>query len=333
MKGICGVFGTCNGDRNRVCQNHSYGSPLQFGGIGSGTSFWNNFVALDQVRLNMQTILPHFIADTSMELFGLELSMPIMPASVSGVNSFGGEAVITESAFCEAVIKGSKQAGTIGWRGDTYTYSHDQTPGLDAIEHAEGWGIKICKPRAQEDIIHFYKHAERIGAKAVGIDVDGAYSHAMTRHHKAVFHKSVDDLKELRQATSLPFIIKGIMGPFEAQTAVEAGADAIVVSNHGGRVLDYTPGTAEVLPRIVSEVGNQVKVLVDGGVRTGFDVLKMLALGADAVLIGRDIVRAAVGGGSEGVRLQLEYLQKTLLQAMSMTGVAELKKITKQILL
>jgi 4-hydroxymandelate oxidase len=90
----------------------------------------------------------------------------------------------------------------------------------------------------------------------------------------------------------------------DAVAALNAGADAIVVSNHGGRILDHTPGTADILPEIVSAVKGKALILVDGGLRTGYDVLKMLALGADGVLIGRDIIRAAVGGGKEGVAFQ-----------------------------
>ncbi|GAJ04034.1 unnamed protein product, partial [marine sediment metagenome] len=102
----------------------------------------------------------------------------------------------------------------------------------------------------------------------------------------------------------------------DANKAKDAGAAAIVVSNHGGRVLDHTPGTVEVLPEIVAELEGKIRIIIDGGFRTGYDVLKALALGAESVLIGRDIVRAAVGAGVEGVRVQMEHLQKTLAKAM-----------------
>ncbi|MHC4293356.1 MAG: alpha-hydroxy-acid oxidizing protein, partial [Planctomycetota bacterium] len=142
------------------------------------------------------------------------------------------------------------------------------------------------------------------------------------------------DIRELVAATSLPVVIKGIMCAEDAVMAAEAGAAAIVVSNHGGRVLDSTPGTADVLPEIAKAVSaSQVMVMVDGGIRTGYDVLKMLALGAKAVLVGRDIVRAAVGAAGDGVRLQMEYLQKTLAKAMLMTGCASLSQVSSDIVL
>ncbi len=97
-------------------------------------------------------------------------------------------------------------------------------------------------------------------------------------------------------------------------------------------MLDSTPGTAEVLPLIREQVGDKVILTVDGGVRTGYDVLKMLALGADAVLLGRDIIRAAVGSGSLGVRMHLEHIQKTLKKAMFMTGTKDLSMADSRIL-
>ena len=333
LKGVCGVYKICDGDlMGRICQGQSYGRPIGIGGIGSGASFANNIKALAKIRLKMRLIGPHFEPDTSMTLFGKPITMPILGGSVSGVNSFGGENVITEKEFCKAVVIGCKEAGTIGFRGDTYTYSLDETPGLDAIQEAGGWGVKISKPREQSVMMEFFKRAEQIGCIAVGTDVEGCGSSIMAKYNKPVFRKSVEDIRELVSCTSLPFIVKGIMTVEDAEAAIDAGASVIIVSNHGGRVLDHTPGTAEVLPEIVDAVKGKITILADSGVRTGFDVLKMLALGADAVLIGRDIVRAAVGGGSEGVRIQMEYLQKILKRAMLMTGCPTLKEITPDIL-
>ncbi len=332
LKGICGVYRNCDGLDTRLCQGHSYGKPLGIGGVGSGSSFHNNFLALKKIKLKMRVIGPHFEPDTKFFFFGRALSMPIMGASVAGVNSFGGEEVITEKGFCRSVVFGCKEAKTVGWRGDSYSYSLENTWGIDAIAEANGWGVKIVKPRDQDLIIKFFKKAEVAGAIAVGTDIDGCGSYAMVKYDRPIYRKSVEDLEELVKSTSLPVIIKGIMCSEDALAAVEVGASAIVVSNHGGRVLDHTPGTADVLPDIVAEVEDKIMILADGGIRNGYDVLKMLALGADAVLIGRDLVRAAVGAGILGVRLQMEYLQKTLAKAMKMTGVKSLAEITPDIL-
>jgi len=332
LKGVCGVYRICDGEYSRLCQGQSYGRPIGIGGIGSGTSFFANYKALEKLRLKMRLIGPHFELDTTTSFLGKPISMPIMGASVSGVNSFGGEEVITEKEFCRAVVLGCKEVGTIGFRGDTYTYSLQNTPGLDAIDEAGGWGIKIFKPREQSILVQFFKMAEQTSVIAVGVDIDGCGSSIMPKHNKPVFRKSFDELRELISSTSLPFIIKGVMCVEDAVAATEVAASAIVVSNHGGRVLDHTPGTADVLPDIVAAVKGKITVLVDGGIRTGYDVLKMLALGADAVLVGRDLIRAAVGGGIEGVRVQMEYLQKTLQKAMLLTNCPTLKDITPEIL-
>ena len=332
LMGVCGVYKICDGDAMRICQGQSYGRPLGFGGIGSGASFNNNVLALKKLKLKMKTIGDHFEADTTYDFFGRELSMPIMGASIAGVNSFGGEKVISEKEFCRSVVLGCKDAGTIGWRGDTYTYSLDESYGIDAIAEAGGLGVKIVKPREQETIIEFFKKAEKAKSVAVGVDIDGCGSYAMTTHNKTVFKKNIDDLKELISSTTLPVIVKGIMSVEDAIVAKDAGAAAIVVSNHGGRVLDHTPGTVEVLPEVVAELEGKIRILIDGGFRTGYDVLKALALGAESVLIGRDIVRVAVGAGVEGVRIQMEHLQKTLTKAMKMTNCKDLNEVNKFIL-
>ena len=333
MKGKCGVFSICDGAPNKICQGNSYGKSIGFGGVGSGASFSNNVEALRKLNLKMRVIGDNYTPNTTYDFFGHKLAMPIMGASVTGVNSFGGDSVITEIEFCKATVLGAKQAGTIGWRGDTYTYDFDFMPCYDAICNlASGWGVKISKPRAQEVLKKVFKMYEDGKAIAVGTDVDGCGSTIMAAHNKPVFRKSPEDIKELVKSTKLPVIIKGIMSVEDAVAATEAGAKAIVISNHGGRVLDHTPGTADVLPPIVDELKGKVRIIVDGGIRTGYDVLKMLAIGAESVLIGRDIVRAAVGGGVDGVKVFLEFMQKTLAKAMRMTGVATLEEITRDLI-
>jgi 4-hydroxymandelate oxidase len=332
LKGICGVYKDCDGDPRRLCQGQSYGRALGIGGIGSGASFNNNFLALRKYKLKMKLIGEDFNPDTSYNFFGRELSMPIMAASVAGVNSFGGDRVISEDSFCRSVILGCRDAGTLGWRGDTYTYSLEDSYGLNAIAEAGGLGVKIVKPRDQGTIMQFFNKAEDIRCIAVGVDIDGCGSYAMAKHNEPVFKKSLEELKELVSSTTLPVIIKGIMSVEDALLAIEAGAAAIVVSNHGGRVLDHTPGTAEVLPNIVKEIKGKIKIIIDGGIRTGYDVLKMLALGAESVLIGRDIIRASVGGGIKGVQIHMEYMQQTLTKAMKMTNCKSLLEITPDIL-
>jgi 4-hydroxymandelate oxidase len=168
------------------------------------------------------------------------------------------------------------------------------------------------------------RQAEAAGAVAVGVDLDAAGILTMRAAGQLVGPKTVVQLKELVGCTRLPVVLKAIMCVEDALAAREAGAAAIVVSNHGGRVLDHTPGAADVLPGIARAVGADLTVLADGGVRSGGDVLKMLALGARAVLVGRPLAIAAVGAGVDGVRLALDQIRNELKVAMILTGCATL---------
>jgi isopentenyl diphosphate isomerase/L-lactate dehydrogenase-like FMN-dependent dehydrogenase len=145
--------------------------------------------------------------------------------------------------------------------------------------------------------------------------------------------KSLQELKEIISSTNLPFIIKGIMTSDEAELAAEAGAAAIVVSNHGGRVLDFTPGAADVLQEIADRVNGKMFIFADGGVRTGLDVLKLLALGADAVLIGRPLIVGAFGAGPDGVACILNKIREELFQAMILTGTGDVSQVSMDIII
>ena len=141
--------------------------------------------------------------------------------------------------------------------------------------------------------------------------------------------KSVEELKQIVSWAQRPFILKGIMTARGAEKALEAGASGIVVSNHGGRVLDHCPATAEVLPDIVDAVGGKMMILVDGAIRSGMDMFKALALGADAVLIGRPFVTTVYGGGEEGVQLYVQKLKAELADTMRMCGAHSLADIDR----
>jgi 4-hydroxymandelate oxidase len=330
LRGICGVYPACDGKPDRICQREAYGKPIGFGGAGSGASFTANVEALVSLKLRTRLVGKHFDPDTRLDFVGRELSVPAMGASTSGISRYGD--AIDERDFCLATIRGCREAGTLSWRGDTYFYTVDDNPALDAIEAEGGGAVPIFKPRAQDVLKRLIERAERAGVPAVGVDLDGCGSTIMAKHGQPVFRKTAEDIRELVSSTSLPFIVKGIMTPEDAGVCVEAGARVVAVSNHGGRVLDSTPGVAAVLPDIYARVGGRAVVVADGGVRTGFDVLKMSALGARAVLIGRDVIRAAVGGGTVGVRFHMERLRSVLAHAMIMTGCPDLASVGAEVL-
>ncbi|MGB7588748.1 MAG: L-lactate dehydrogenase [Solirubrobacterales bacterium] len=129
-----------------------------------------------------------------------------------------------------------------------------------------------------------------------------------------------DDIAWVRENWDGRLLVKGVLDPEDARRAVEVGIDGVVVSNHGGRQLDSVPSTVRALPQIVDAVGGQVEVLVDGGVRTGLDVFKMIALGANAVLVGRAWAWAVAARGEAGVRHVLDVLKADLDVALALTG-------------
>ena len=157
---------------------------------------------------------------------------------------------------------------------------------LEAIRAAGGVGVPTIKPWNQELVFEKLDLARTSGCKSVAMDIDGAGLPFLKNMTPPAGSKSVQELSEIIRYAGMPFIVKGVMTVRGAQKAAEAGAAAIIVSNHGGRVLGQTPASAEVLPEIADAVGGSMKILVDGGIRTGTDVFKALALGADAVLIG-----------------------------------------------
>jgi len=296
------------------------------GGIGSGESFTENLRALARYKINLRTIHNVREPDLSIQLFGHKLSLPILAAPITGMetNLAGG---MGEKDYADAVLDGCLSCGSMGMVGDGAS-PQKYLIGLESIRERGGLGIPIFKPREYNlDIIKRFKAAEDAGAIAVGIDIDAASFKTMALKSQRVAPKTIDELRELKSYLSVPFILKGIMNVESAMAAIEAGADAIVVSNHGGRVMDTMPGTAEVLPEIANAVGGRAKVLVDGGIREGIDVLKMLALGADAVLIGRPICIAAFGAGQEGVEFYLNQLREELRKAMILTGNARVTQI------
>jgi len=140
------------------------------------------------------------------------------------------------------------------------------------------------------------------------------------------------DVEWLRAFTRLPVILKGILEPEDAELAIQSGASAVVVSNHGGRNLDTAPASIDALPEVVDRVQSRVPLLVDGGIRRGTDVLKALALGAAAVLIGRPYCYALSVAGGAGVSRVVEILRTELEAAMMLCGVSNVSHIDRSLL-
>ncbi|GAA0780894.1 alpha-hydroxy-acid oxidizing protein [Hathewaya limosa] len=323
LNGSCKVCKVCNGV---ACEGEVPG----MGGLGTAASFKENVKSLENIKLNMRTI--HDVKDPNMEvkLFGRNMSLPVFAAPVSGTTlNMGGK--FKEEEYISWVIDGCLQSGIYPMVGDTAVDSFLIT-NLEELKKREGRGIAFIKPWENSNVIKKIKMAEATGIFAVGMDIDACGLITLALHGKPVMPKTVEEIREIVNSTKLPFIIKGIMTPDEAKLAVKAGAKAIVVSNHGGRVLDHTPGVAEVLPDIVKAVKGKITILADGGIRTGVDILKMIALGADAVLIGRPFVGASFGNEVEGVKTYIEKLKNELKSAMILTGCKNIDDIDERII-
>ncbi|WP_343343386.1 alpha-hydroxy-acid oxidizing protein [Terrisporobacter petrolearius] len=323
LNGSCRVCKACNGV---VCAGEVPG----MGGKDSGSAFVENFKSLQDVKINMRVIHNVSNPDTSVELFGKKMKAPIFAAPITGTTlNMGGK--ISEKEYITPVVQGCIESGIFPMVGDTAVDSF-LMDNLDVLKENDGQGIVFIKPWENHDIIKKIKLAEEAGAFAVGVDVDACGLVTLSMHGKTVVPKDVEALKELKAATKLPFIVKGIMTVEDAMLAVEAGVDAIVVSNHGGRVLDCTPGAADVLPAIAEAVDGKLTVLVDGGVRSGVDVVKLIGLGADGVLIGRPFVTASFGGGREGVEMYVKKIVGEFEATMRLTGCQTVKDIDGKVI-
>ena len=316
----CKVCPVCNG---RACAGRIPGP----GGKGTGATAQRNFSYLaEHVKVEQRVLRAPFETDCTLELAGKQFATPIFAAPI-GLIEGNYASHLTERTYAEAVVTGTQQAGSVAFTGGG-SYDGCFLEPLEVIAQAGGWGVPTLKPWRMELVEERIRLSEQAHAIAIAMDIDTAGLPHANKSTNALLFKSQDDLRRIAEMTELPFFVKGIMTADEAVLAAETGVYGIIVSNHGGRVLDHGLSTAEVLPEIRAAVGKRVKVLADGGVRSGVDAFKLLALGADAVLIGRPYAIAAFGGGAEGVRLYTEKVTAELRDTMAMTGCRTLSDIS-----
>ncbi len=317
--GPCKACLECNG---RACGNHMPGP----GAKGVGDVAIRNYDAWKKIRVNMDTLHETFTPDTSFDFFGCHMKYPIFAGPVGAVNLHYGDK-LNDVQYNDILVRACADLGIAAFTGDG-TNPDVMKAAVKAIAAAGGRGIPTVKPWDVNTLKEKFALVGQSGCFAVAMDVDAAGLPFLQNLNPPAGSKSVEELGEIIRAAGKPFIVKGIMTVRGAKKALEAGADAIVVSNHGGRVQDQCPATAEVLPEIVDAVGRNMVILVDGGIRSGVDVFKALALGADGVLIARPFVTAVYGGAEEGVACYLNKIGGELVDTMKMCGAKDLAAIT-----
>lgn len=317
----CRACPVCNG---RACRNQIPGP----GAKGAGDTAVRNYDKWQEIRVNMDTLCANEPVDTGLALFGKRFRYPFFAGPVGAVNLHYGDRYDDES-YNQVLVSACAEAGIAAFTGDGTNPAVIEGAAA-AIQKAGGLGIPTVKPWNLETVREKLVRVKEAGAFAVAMDVDAAGLPFLKNMTPPAGRKTAAELKEIVDfCGEIPFIVKGIMTVKGALKAKEAGAAAIVVSNHGGRVLDQCPSTAEVLEEIAEAVNGSMKIFVDGGIRSGTDVFKALALGADAVIIARPFVTAVYGGGAEGVKTYADKIGAELADAMSMCGAASLEEISR----
>lgn len=289
-----------------------------------------NYEKWQEVFLNMDNIIQRQPIDTTYELFGRTFDMPVIAAPIGAPQIHFSDRYKEEIEYDAEAMMGCAETNIaacywVGFEEETYRNK------LEVLKKQETGGFLIpsIKPFSNKKFKTYVDMSKEYGMPAILMDIDGAGLPMFKENVDDAGCKNVESLRELREYADMPFILKGIMTVSGAKKALEAGFDTIVVSNHGGRVLSCLPSTAEVLEEICDAVGDKMTVLVDGGIRTGYDVFRALALGAHGVLIARPLAIAVVGGGKDGVKPYIEMLKKDLCDAMEMCGAHSLKDINR----
>ncbi len=319
---ICVACDVCDG---KNCVSHIPG----MGGKGENHTFYANYRDLQSIRI-LEPEHPEENAepDISFSFFGKKYAMPVFTAPITG-SVTNLDFAITEWEMAEEITTGAFRAGTLAFLGDGATPNKFYI----ALKNQKKMGntIPVFKPRKNQDEIKF-RISEGIshGIFAWAMDIDSAGLVTMENKNQKTSRKTSEELRELSDFAGIPFIVKGVLTLEDAQKAMDANAAAIVVSNHGGRVDDELPSSISVLKEIASFVRKKnphIKIAIDGGFRSGSDVFKALAMGADAVLIGRPSAIASVAYGRFGVYSILTRIATEIKEIMHRHSIHKLSEI------
>jgi 4-hydroxymandelate oxidase len=314
------------------------------GAADEQTLRWNREM-LDKLKLHPRVLKDVSKVDTGIDLFGTRLPFPILvaPTAFHRIIHPEGElatakgaadagALYCVSSFTTTPIEDIAKVST-GPRWFQLYVVDDRNFVRDLVQKVEAHGSKALVITVDTPVSGVRDRQKRAGFKLpddvhAPYMIDNAFA---TKGQVLAFKKPLDweAIAWLRSLTKLPVLLKGILHPADAELAIQHGASGIVVSNHGGRNLDTVPATIEVLPDIIKQVHGRIPVLMDGGIRRGTDVLKALAHGARAVLVGKPICYGLACGGAEGVTKVLNILRKELELSMALTGNANIRDVSQ----
>ena len=317
---FCKNCPVCNG---RACANSMPGPGCK----PPGNVAARNYEKWQEISVNMDTLCPNADPDICFTLFGHAFSAPVFAAPIGALDMHYGPKY-KDQQYNSILVKAAADYGVAAFTGDGVDPEIMKSAVQDMIK-CGGIGIPTIKPWNKEFVFEKLDILNQNGIFATAMDIDGAGLPFLKAMNPNAGSKSVEEMREIVEYAKMPFIIKGIMTVKGALKAVDAGAAAIVVSNHGGRVQGGVPSTCEVLPAIAEAVKGKITIFVDGGIRSGVDVFRAIAMGADAVLIGRPVLNAIYGSAEEGFPLYMDKITSELRDTMRMCGAASLKEINK----
>ncbi|WP_367128716.1 alpha-hydroxy acid oxidase [Saccharothrix sp. HUAS TT1] len=319
------------------------------GGSGDEVTLAANRAAFDRVCVVPRSLVDVSTCDTGRELFGVRSSLPlaVAPMAYQRLVHEGGERAAAAAAAAAGVpyvvsTLSSESIEVVAGEGGTTWFQlywlRDRGVVVDLLRRAEGAGCRAVVLTVDVPVLGRRLRDLRNGfalppwVRPVNTDdhvgrVRG--DSAIARHTSTAFDPSLSwrDLEWIRARTRLPLVVKGILDAGDAARAADLGVDGVVVSNHGGRQLDGAIPSVVALPDVVAAVGGRCPVLLDSGVRSGVDVLRALALGATAVLIGRPVLWGLAAGGERGVTAVLDVLRDEFETALRLAGCPDVASI------
>jgi isopentenyl diphosphate isomerase/L-lactate dehydrogenase-like FMN-dependent dehydrogenase len=292
-------------------------------GVETGFILAHDRRILDRYTFRQQCI-DAIEATTQCHVLGLKLSTPvIMSAMTMPIPAIMDDGLIS-------VAQGLKESGSLMWTG---------TPIPQNLREIIATGVPVAanvKPfQDRRKMFDSIAQIQEAGVRWVGIEIDSGQGTKIRDRMMATDCSplSLKEIKEIREKVSVPLILKGVLSTKDAQKSVDAGADAIVVSNHGSHTLDYLPHPLQVMDEIVAAVKGKIVIIVDGGFRRGSDVLKGLAFGASLVGLGRPILYGLSASGTEGVKGVIDGITHELKRIMTMVGTSEHGQIHRDVLI